>query len=213
MEQTVNKSEQQEKESFYEELDEKKSHQSCCTCQTLAIFFLIILIVLASGVIYIYWQITREKSFPANLPGVSLTQLNDKLKNLKSAANTPVEMSVDESELAFLLNEGISFENFLLKDVQVSINPTNILIYGSLTKPFSSKVVITAVPEAKDGKVNFKVTNISAGNFNLPAIVAERLGENLSNSLSNKMIMLYSKITVNEVKLADKKMILSGKIK
>lgn len=203
-----------EENKFYQELDEKKSHQSCCTCQTLAILMFLVLLVAGGAVFYLYRQITKEKIFPANLPVAgSLAGFNQKLKELKPAADGQVSVSVSEEELTSLSAEGFSAENLILKDIKFSINEQNILIYGTLAKPVSAKVVATAVPRVQDGQVKFEIINTTAGQLNLPAILNRKVSQIVADSLSAKLSLIYQKVKIREVKLNRGKMILTGQLK
>lgn len=203
-----------EENKFYQELDEKKSHQSCCTCQSLAVLMFLILLIFGGAVFYLYRQITKEKIFPANLPSAgSLAGFNQKLKDLKPAADGQVSVSVSEEELTSLLAEGFSAENVILKDIRFSINEQNILIYGTLIKPISAKVVMTALPRIQDGRVKFDIINTSAGQLSLPAILNRKVSQIVADSLSAKLGLIYQKAEIREVKLNRGKMILTGQLK
>lgn len=203
-------------DKFYEELDKTKVHQSCCTCQTLAILFLTILIILAGTIFYIYYQVTREKVFSFKIPSISLDNFNKKLSNLKTAQadqSGQIQITLTDEDLSALLSEGLSLQSFLLKDIQVQILPTEILIYGRLVKPLKSKVVISALPSSKDGKINFEVTGVTAGNFNFPKFINAEIGKSLTNLVNAKLEPIYTKFEVQETNLEENKLIINGKAK
>lgn len=198
-------------DKFYDELDKTKVHQSCCTCQTLAILFLTILIILAGGLFYIYYQITREKVFSFKLPTVTLQDFNKKLTDLKPDQSGQIQITLTDRDMSALLSEGLSLQSFLLKEIQVQIMPTEILIYGRLVKPLTSKVVISTIPKVQDGKINFEVTGITAGNLNFPKFLNNQIGESLTDLVNAKLAPVYTKFEVQEINLEENKLILTGK--
>ena len=200
-------------DKFYEELDKSKVHQSCCTCQTLAILFLTILVILGGGLFYIYYQVTREKVFSFKLPSISLQSFNQKLGNLKSDELGNIQMTLTNEDVSALLSEGLSFQSFILKDIQVQIMPGEMIIYGRLVKPLKSKVVISTVPKPKDGQIEFEVKSITAGNLNFPKFVNVQIAKSLTGLVNAKLAPIYQKFSVQEINLEENKLILKGKAK
>lgn len=200
-------------ERFYDEMDKTKVHQSCCTCQTLAILFLTLLIILAGGIFYIYYQVTREKVFSFKLPTISIQDFNKKLTDLKADQSGQLQITLTNEDMSALLSEGLSLQSFLLKEIQVQIMPTETLIYGRLVKPLKSKVVISAVPRVKDGKINFEVSGITAGNLNFPKILNDQVGKSLTDLVNTKLAPIYAKFDVQEIILEENQLIIKGKAK
>lgn len=201
-------------DKFYEDLDQEKSHQSCCSCQTMALFFLFILFLLIGGVFYFYYQFTSDKIVIPNLTNnFSASKISDQLIGLKPDELGQVQIKLGEKELTTLLAGGLSFQNFILKDVQANINPDEIIIYGSLIKPLNSKVVIGLVPHVENNKIKFEVKSIQSGKIQLPEFIIKKIGQNLNDSINTKFSLIYLKINVQEVFLEDHTMTIKGDIK
>lgn len=198
---------------FYKEVDEKRSHNSCCTCQTMLIFFVIIFIITIFGVYYFYKQITNS-NIKFNLPDI--TASFDEVKNKFSKmdfSGKDISLPVSEEELSVLIKDGFNLESLSLKDLQTTINPESIIIYGDLIKPINSKIAMETIPEIIDNRIYFRVDSIKAGKLNLPKFIADRYAESLSENLAQKISVIYNNFTVEEVILQDKKMLIKGKKK
>lgn len=203
-----------DEESFFGEMDKSKIHQSCCTCQSMAILFGLILIILAGGLFYIYWQITREKVFAFKLPtNISLQSFNARLNNLSNISSNNLELTLSNEDMTALLSEGLSFQTFLLKEIQVQILPSQILIYGRLVKPLQSKVVISAIPKTQNGKVIFEVTGVTAGNFNFPKFFNSQISKSLNSLIDAKLAPIYAKFNIEEIRLNENSLTIYGQAK
>jgi hypothetical protein len=199
---------------FFGEMDQKKAHQSCCTCQTMGLLFGLILILTSFGLIYIYWQITRIKVSSFSLPDTNIIQqVSSKFSDIISQKSQTIEFNINDSELTTTFSSGLSLSSFALKDIQTQIMPGNVLIYGSLFKPLKSKVVISAVPKVKDSKIYLETTGITAGNLNIPKFLYNQINMALNSSLDNKFVLLYQVYNIDEVSSEEGKMVVKGKIK
>jgi len=203
----------EEKNKFYDELDEKTSRNSCCTCQTLLIFFICLLFISTGVIFYLYWQIKKGDIFNG-LPHTNISKdYQAKIDKPEVDNNGDFQLTLTSDDLTGLLSEGISTENFVLKDINVSVNPSNMLVYGTLVKPIGSKVVITAVPKIEEGKIRFNISNISAGNINLPAVFNSSVGGSLTNLFDKKLATFYENYGVQKVVLENNQIFLVGKSK
>ena len=204
----------QKDEDFYKELDKKSLHQSCCTCQTLAIFFVGLLLILSGTIFFLYWQISHGGGLRFNVAQMSTAKdFQKKLTDTKPSKSGEYRLVLSSDELNTVINEGLSVSDFILKDMTLSVNPNEILIYGNLIKPLNSKIVMTTVPKAENGKLVLEVTKIAAGNVNLPSLFNKRATESLNNLLDKKMTSFYEKATVSSVTLEQNQIILIGKTK
>jgi uncharacterized protein YpmS len=201
-------------ERFYRELDEKKSHGSCCTCQTFAIFFIILALILGGTTFYLYWQITHG-GILTNKSNTSLTAqtTQDKIKNIHPDAFGEFQLVLSSEDMTNLLSEGISLNNLVMKDVYVLVNPNNIIVYGTLTKPLSSKMAIELVPKAQNGQIQFVVQKITAGNLAIPSFMVSSLSNNFSNLVNAKFNSLYNNYEITRVTLVENQMEIFGKLK
>jgi len=208
------KNQSSENEHFYRELDEKKSHGSCCTCQTFAIFFIVLFLVLGGITFFLYWEITHG-GILAGGPSSNLTAktTQDKITNLKPNTFGEFSLVLSSEDMTNLLSEGFSKEKLVMKDIYVSINPNDIIVYSTLTQPISSKMAIEVVPKVENGKVNFQVQKISAGKLSVPLFLIPSISKSLSNLVSSKLDGIYTNFEVTKINLTENKMEIDGKIK
>lgn len=199
-------------EDFYKELDEKRAHNSCCTFPTLIVLFFIILFIAVGGILYLYFQIKSGGLFTSNKVTITLSDAQNKIKNLKSVGSE-TQLEFSNVELAAILSHGISAENFVLQDLTASISSENILFYGNLTTPINSKVVINAIPEISNGKVNFKVSQVMAGNLHLFQFLDKSIESRLNENFTTKMNLFYAGYDATGVKLEQNKLIINGRKK
>lgn len=201
-----------EDDTFYQELDQHRAHNSCCSCSTLAILFVALTILLCFTVGWGWWKITREIQFPNFSSKITnLNELKNKIANSAKSNSDQIQIPLSESELNYLIGGGFSFGNFLFRNPQAKINSDKITIYAELVKPLNAKIKFTSIPVANKGKVEFPVNEFDAGNMKLPGFVLDKFSPMLSGFISGKLEIFYSKIYVDEVKLEEGKMLIIGK--
>lgn len=205
---------QKENDKFYSELDQDKVHGSCCTCQTLALLFIFILIIASIGSFFLYKQITSIKITPLNFNSkISFNDFTNRINAIKIEDSKSTEIDLSEDDFNVLLSEGLSVQNFILKDIQTNIVPDNFTINGSLVKPLSSKVVVNLEPVIVDGKIKFEIKKIQAGKLDIPKFMWTKIETNLNKSFDLKLALIYQKINIDEIVLGDKELIIKGKLK
>jgi len=207
-------SDRAEVEHFYNDLDEKKSHSSCCTCQTMAGFFIVIFIVLIFSVFYLYKMITSKKDFSIK------RSVNYSSKNLESSLASPkiltdgrVETILTEDDLSTLVSGGLNFQSFVLREVQIGISPDEIIVYATLVKPLSSKIVVGVEPIVDNGKIVLKTKSINAGQLKISKIVLDQIDKGFDSSINARLDIINQKMSVEEIKLENHQLIVSGRIK
>lgn len=168
--------------------------------------------ICVGGIIYLYYQIKSGGLFASNKVAVSLTAAQNKIKDLKSVGSE-TQLEFSNEELAAILGTGISAENFALQDLTTSISSENILFYGNLIKPMSSRVVINTVPEISNGKVNFKVSQVTTGNVHLFQFLNKDIESRLNENFTTKMNLFYTNYDAAEFKLEQNKLIINGRKK
>ncbi len=205
---------EKENDKFYSELDQDKVHGSCCTCHTLALLFIFILIVASIGSFFLYRQITSIKVSPLNFNSkISFNDFTNRLNAIKIDSSSGTEIALSEDDFNILMSEGLSIQNFILKDIQTSITSAGITISGSLVKPLSSRVVVDLEPVIVNGKIKFEVKKIQAGKLDIPKFMWKKIEVNLNKSLDTKLALIYAKMSVEEIVLGDKELIVKGKLK
>lgn len=203
-----------EKEDFYRDLDKKTSHKSCCTCQTLALLFTVLLLILSGFIFFVYWQVSRGGAINLDFAGkIPTSNFENKISSSNPDLKGQYNIAITEDVLNDILNNGLSIQDFIVKNTTVSINPNSVLIYGQLVSPFSSKIVLTATPKVEDSKIHFSVDKITAGNLNLPAIFNKKVENSLNELFDKKMIKFYQKADVVETNLGENEIIIKGNAK
>lgn len=198
-------------DDFYRELDNKRAHSSCCSFPTLAVFLSIVLLFAIGALFFLYYEVTSNKNiFDFKKPKATIG-FENKIAELNKNENISLVLSSDD--LSNLLNTGFTIQNFVLKDIRTTINPQNVLIYGNLTSPINSKVVITTTAQVKNNELYLEVIKISAGSLNFPKFVAVRWSDQVTELINKKMILLYATYNVKSVNLDIDKMTINGKRK
>lgn len=146
-----NKKPSSDDEQFYQELDEKRSHGSCCTCQTFIILFLVVLFLTLGGISYLYFEIKKGGLF-TNSAKFSSKNIQSQLDNVQVDKNNQFKLVLSPDDLNSFFSQGISTQGFIIKDTRVSIDPNEILIYGNLIKPMSAKLGMSNTKETTKTK-------------------------------------------------------------
>lgn len=205
---------QKENDKFYSELDQDKIHGSCCTCQSLALLFIFILIIASIGSFFLYKQITSIKVSPLNFNSkISFNDFTNRLNAIKLDNSGIADVTLSESDFDVLMSEGINVQNFILKDIQTNIAPEGMQITGTLVKPLSSKVVVSLDPVVVSGKIKFEIKKIQAGKLDIPKFMLPKIESSLNKSMDVKLSLIYQKINIEEIVLAERELILKGKLK
>lgn len=201
-------------DEFYAELDKKTLRRSCCNCQTMLIFFGVLLVVSISFVYYCYREI-KQSNLASKVVNFTFQDKENFYKKLMVASDDEktFEITVASRELTAIMSEGISFQNLLLKNIQVIIRQEGIDIFGTLTKPLSSEVSIITVPEVSDGKVRLEVKKITAGRLSLPKYFNSKLAESLNSLMDKNFSTLYNEYEIEQIELKEDKMLIRGKLK
>lgn len=201
-------------DEFYSELDEKTQKKSCCTCQTMLLFFAILLVCSS---ILVYWGVSKIKeinlSYKVVVPSESARQSFAEKLNVVLQKNPALTLVVTAEELTTLASAGFSGTNFILKEIQFIIDPKQIEIFGTLTRPLGSNVKIITFPQVENAKVKMKVQSIDAGKLRLPAILYSEVEKVLNSFLDINLASFYEKYEVEEVFLEEDQMVIKGKLK
>jgi len=206
-----------DEDKFYREMDVKKIHQSCCTCQTLTILFILLFFFLAGTFSYVLWQVKSKpigdfslKSLPSSMATV-LKGFQGKLDELKSEKSKEVQITITEQEFTAMVAEGFSFDQFVLRDSLVKIDEANVTLYSNLVKPLNSRIIIKTIPTVKEGKLSFEITSIKTGMLELPKFLVIKISNNLSGLISGKINSVYNRMEIEKIDLKNGRMILTGK--
>ena len=201
-------------EEFYQELDRDRTHASCCTCQTMFLLFGFLLIISIASIFFLYYQFKHhayQNLFNSNL------KISQTLENITSQfdqfkINNAGQIVLTEDQLNTLLSTDINFRNFVFKDTITSIDADQIIVYGHLVGA-NSKAVISFVPKAENGKVKFESKSLVIAEIKMPGFMADQIVNNINSSLDTKLKLFYTRFTVVDVKLDNKKMIIDGTTK
>lgn len=202
-----------QEDEFYDELDAKTLHRSCCTFQTLILFFLGLLILVISGIIYCYREIKKINLSSKSIVS-TLQDKNSFYEKLKpEIGQETFEITITSKELTAITAEGISGKNFIVKNIQIIISQKSVDIFGTLTKPLSSQIKIETVPKVTNGKVEFEILRFTAGDLALPKFINNEVASALNKTMDQNFQDLYQNYEVQVINLFDDKMIISGKLK
>lgn len=202
-----------QEDEFYQEMDKKTLKNSCCSCQTMAIFFGIVLAIASIGVIYLFYQIKADFSFKS-LP----TSLEEKNKfsakiNLNPQLSPSFELVITSEELTASVQEGFSLNNLAVKDIQMVVHEKGVDAFGALVRPLNAKIYLLFQPKADQGQINFEVKKIKAGNLALPQFLSSQFDKPINELLARNFAPLYKNYQVENIELFDDKMIIRGKLK
>lgn len=200
--------------NFYQELDRKSRRHSCCSCKTMVVFFTILLIFFSILTIYFYKQIKKVNiSFNKISPSsVSENSFIQKLA-IDPQKNSSFFISVTSEELTTVSSKGVKTFAFEMKDIQVEIGLENILSFGKMTKPLKSDMKIQTLPKVQNDKVYFEVIKISAGKLTLPGLLSSEIEKGLNKLMNENFQSLYENYKVENIKLQENQMIISGSLK
>lgn len=202
-----------QEDEFYDELDQKHVHRSCCTGQTMIIFFVVLLIMAIGGTFYCYRKI-KKINFSSKTVQSTFQDKNNFFEKLKlDPSQTTFEIVVTSEELTAIAAEGISGRNFIIKNIQAIIQNESIDIYGSLVKPLSSQIKIQTMPKVDNGKIKFEIQKFTAGDLNLPKFISNEVADVLNKTMDQKFQELYANYQVQNINLFDDTMIISGTLK
>jgi hypothetical protein len=204
----------EKEENFYHELDKKTKKRSYCTCQTLVIFFVLLAIALAVGV-----TATVKKIATVVMPQRQVTatttdadSLQQKIADLAQAPGASTSLTITEQELTGLLVSGINNQPTIpLRDIQAQINPTEVVLTGTLTEYIKSSVALSLVPKVVDGKMKFELAKVQAGSLSVPSYVTERLAEQV-DLLTEKQSDQFEGVMIKSIRLDEGRMIITGTI-
>lgn len=207
----ISRKSNKDNDSFYKELDEKKAHNSCCTCQSLLILLFLMLIFSTGILFYLYFVSTKGGFFPFSNSNSS--DVLKRIENINQNKIEPLVIEISENDLDEILNSVPLSGNLLLKNIKSDITSENIFLYGNLIKPISSKITITVKPKAKNGEVFFEINKLTLGDLKLFNLLSNTFSDNLSNLFNTQMKEVYNNYTVEKIELLDGKMIIYGKLK
>lgn len=206
-------SETRDDDKFYKELDATRVHKSCCTCGTLFLFFAFLLIICAAGIFYLFWHFSHEQFFPIKMPASKmLSGLIDKTSLFKFGTQGEMTIPVTDEEMSALLNDGISFDNFVFKNIKAHTTPSEINISGTL-KPFNIETQMKVATAVENSKIKFSVKEIQTKNIHLPDFLVQKFDQSLNDFLNAKLSIIYAKINVKELTLDNSVMYIKGEAK
>lgn len=201
-------------ENFYHELDAKTKKRSFCTCQTLAILFIVLAIAAAFGVTTLVKRVATVVTPKRQVTSTSsdADSIQQKVADLAKAPGASTNLVITERELTGLLVSGINNQPTIpLRDVQAEINPTDIVLSGTLTEYFKTSVSITVIPKAVNGRLKFDVAKIQAGSISVPSYVTEKIVEQL-DKLTAEQLGQFDNLTIKSILLDEGRMTITGTV-
>lgn len=199
---------EKKQDQIFEEMDEKTSARTTCTCGTMFALLVALLIASIIGLLYAITLIkTRIDRPKITLTQVSVQEVLTKVQSfLSDHKQTPAaQLVITDEELNTLLAQSKN-ENLPIKGLQATITPDAIIFTGTLTKPLTSDLNFHAVPVVLNGSVDFKITKLRAGKVTLPQPLIEIISGQISSAIKNNLT-IFQGIDVKEVVLASGSMV------
>lgn len=190
---------------FYEDLDEVRNHRekkSSCSCLSLVVFFIALLLVLELS-LYFVSRGLRSKSEDQGFVSPQ-GQLEMKGSGVDIGADR-FALSVSQGMLCSALSESAD-----IQDLSCAISSDGILLTGKLGSFLPSNAKAVIVPEAKSGRVVFKIKKVSVGIVRVPAFLSGRLEDTLNLALY-KTFPDLEKAEVDKVELQEAVMTITAK--
>jgi hypothetical protein len=202
------KKDKHDHDEFYEELDKHK-HRPSFSCTSLVVMLLFFFL---SGSYLVYWSITQIRARvitpKTSISNYSLANAEAKLQNFlkgqTAAPSQPVVLSLTDEELTSLLvkSEILSQDaKYSIKDPSAQISPTSVMLFGALTKPIQSRLVVETIPEINNGQLVLKVQSVKAGKLVVPALLrrgVDNLFNRLVTSRLNSNNLVYETVTLGD---------------
>lgn len=177
----------------------------------MAIFFGIILAV-AVGLTFYLVKAAKEANLPSKIVNFTWQDKNDLNEKIKANTDSNIEIPINSKELTAILSEGFGPKRYVIKNVQAVIDEKGINIYGTLVKPLSSQVKITAEPKVENGKIKMNILEMKIGKLSMPEVIAKEFEDSLRIALDQNFSALYENYEVINIESLNDKIIIGGKL-
>lgn len=205
-----------DKEEFYEDMDQqtRRSSAGCCSCSSCGLIILIIILLLGFAGWFIYSRISVKVE-----PTTKVYISQQSAETFKQKIDKAKISTTDEEQSAAIVNSE-EFSSFLLsgdekpfplKNAQAVILPAKIELYGTLTFPAKTNVIVNLIPYVSEGKIIVKTQNILAGNLVLPQLISKRISSSIEKRIEEKLAKID--LNISEIMLGDGKMTILGSSK
>ena len=207
------KARRSQEDEFYKDLDEKSTKKSFCSWPLLVAFFVVVLI-LALFLFFYFFKTFKNKSSMANLKSGSQAVYALVLEKFKinPASQPTFEIALSSQEIESLLTEA-SVAGVKVKNIQVIIDPLGMTISGAMAEKLKSSVKISALPQAKNGKITMEVTKITVGTLTVPKILYPVTEGSLNSLLDKNFENFYQNYEVEKIELSNDQMTVFGRLK
>lgn len=206
----ANKSQEDE---FYKDLDEKSAKKSFCSWPLMVAFFVVVLI-LALVLVFYFFKTFRNRANLTNLKSGSQAVYALVLEKFKidPASQPTFEIALNSQEIESLLTEA-SVAGVKVKNIQVAIDPLGMTISGAMAEKLKSSVKISALPQAKNGKITMEVNKITVGTLTVPQILYPVTESSLNSLLDKNFENFYQNYEVEKIELSNDQMTVFGRLK
>lgn len=193
-------------EEFYKDLDSRKRKGQGCSCRSLVIGFVVLGVLLGIiGTVIVKRILTINRPSTQVRPvGITANDLNARLKADATAhPNSPeVKLSLTSAELTGLLVNAQT-PDWPVTDLQASINPNEVLLWGILTRPVRTSLTIHTFPEVVNGQFQLSITKIQAGTFAAPQFAVKNLNALIQKKLQEMIKSDQSDIALQRIELSN----------
>ena len=203
-----------QEDEFYKELDKKSARRSCCTWQTFILFFIVLSIIASTVTIYLFYKI-KQSSFSIERFYSEASSKDNFFAKLKinKDKNPTFSLIITGQELTSVMASGVGSITFEIKEIQVAIDTSEVILYGKLIKPLKADIKIETKPTVQDGKVFFEISRVSAGKLILPGFLNSEIEKSLNKMMDENFQKLYENYQVENISLEKNQIIISGKLK
>jgi len=193
------------------------------------VFILLLLIIAAAILVGLAWSGIRQIPYlsdkfyelpqPVRIVEVDSNQVKDfeqqgvifSISEDDAVATT----AITERHLTYLLRTALSSQDnpIFAPTIQAVITPDYIELFGLMLQPIKINITLHLLPFINDSqKLDFKITNVKAGNLPAPQLIVDFLNTSISQRISELRTAIEEVVIAQSVEMNDGKLILTGKL-
>lgn len=190
-----------DKDSFFEELDEKKEKKTI-TVKAVLVFLIIVLLAIEL-VIFLLARSFKNVEFDFKGEATKINPFSMTTEQVE--INTVSEVVISEK----MLCEQI-YKIYNSKNISCSINREGVFVYGKLSGVMPANANIKIMPKVEENKLKLEVQEVRFGKFVAPQLIKTSLQKGIIAKLEK--VLCPEALKLNSIDLSDDLMILSGSV-
>ncbi|MFA5926661.1 MAG: hypothetical protein WCT32_01755 [Patescibacteria group bacterium] len=203
------------KENFYGEID-KLRLRSSCSLFSLALILGFVFILLVGCLLFVGNYVRSRSTTPSRKSGAWFDRA---ISVIGQKPNSDIETKqLDSNIIMITVNEAalgrvfqIDEPSFPLKRASLKVNQESIVISGRSSESiFSLKLYVGIRPTVVDGRMNFEIAEIKAGNIAAPPKIIDALRPTIEKNTKEYLPLVGSDIVVDSIRLFDGYMEIQG---